>query len=114
MLENLKNLYKRKPHNYQHHKDVFNNKIEIGDVCLINKNSIFTVGYVYSITERSIVTSCKKIVGWKNGLYVTRIMYKSIEDTDKILAEHNAIFAHPYWQGNIINLTKLNLYNETT
>lgn len=103
-------------------KDFLGNSIDIGDVLLICQHSRFTVGKVVSLSDKGMTITCERenrvsrkvtnTISWKDR--------HSLEYVKEALAKHNGVIRLPVYRINndvipeTINLTKLNLYHEST
>lgn len=118
-------------------KDFLGNSIDIGDVILIAQYSKFTVGKVVSLSDKGMTITCEKIQRasskWNRTtrtyeptekVYVTNTIpwteRQGLEYVKKALSKHNATHRIPVYRKQdstiqeTLNLTKLNLYHEST
>jgi hypothetical protein len=108
MLENLKSLIPKKQTNYPS-KDFFLHPVEIGDLIIKNCNSHFKLGYVLSISERTILISCIRSTSkWRKKPYVLDPYRENLEELLKTLKDHNGTLRIFNSSFTLINLTKLN------
>lgn len=118
-------------------KDFLGNSIDIGDVVLICQHSRFKVGKVVSLSDKGMTITCERVnqvsrkwdrqtqtsVDYTRMDVVNTIPWRdrhSLEYVKQALAKHNGVIRLPVYRINndvipeTINLTKLNLYHEST